>query len=139
MPNKPSDQSSRSNLKEDPLWDLLGKASECTPSNSFARDIVRTARNLPVKLGFMARMKGFFLPRVSTGKFALITVAACAGILVTLQVTPDKADTPLADSVATQADEPAEISEIIFQETLIAAAADPTIFTHDEVLAMVGF
>ena len=145
MPHKPSDLQAPSDHEKDPVWDLLGKASETTPSQRFAKDVVRATRQLPVKLSLGARIQQFAASFSSTQKFATTAVAACACVLLVLQVTQNNDNTVVEAPDTSHVQElventePLEISEFIFQETLIAAAEDPTIFSHDEVLAMVGF
>ncbi|MGJ8676310.1 MAG: hypothetical protein ACSHX0_02205 [Akkermansiaceae bacterium] len=130
--------------KEDPLWNLLNKASKREPSDFFARNVLRESRRLPAQETFATRIKSFFSPVIGQKKFALSAVAACTCALIALQIWPNgqTAETTLVAHDIEQIDNQSgstDLSEFIISETLIAAAEDPTLFSHDEVLAMVGF
>ena len=136
----------------DALWDILGKASTPEPSDFFAQNIIRQTRQLSdsssLVPSFAEKLKAIFSLRTVT----LSAATACIGILALSQFTKtqypadassqlaqQQAHAPLQDSTSEQAaTADSEISELILQETLLAAAEDPTKFTHDEVLAMVG-
>lgn len=141
MTNNRPDQHSSIEQTEDPLWDILGRASEAEAGPFFAKNILRSTRQLPQKVSVIHRMKDILSPKA----FAMSTAAACACIFAVFQILPSNETTELADNAINQLVTPItetvefEISEFILQETLLAAAEDLSIFTHDEILAMVGF
>ncbi|MCP5535264.1 MAG: hypothetical protein H7A51_03405 [Akkermansiaceae bacterium] len=125
--------------QDDPVWDLLGKASSREPSAFFARNIVRQTRQQKAAASsWTGRLVEFFTP----AKLAL-GAAACACVLAAYQMWPSP------DPVITQAPGTTQpsaaaapttaLTELVIEESLDAAAEDPTIFTRDEVVAMIGF
>lgn len=127
-------------LEEDALWDLLGKASEREADPFFSRNVVRAARQLPDALPtWRERVASVFFSKKA---ILPVAAAACVGIFVVSQLqTGPPATTPPANDVA-HVDTPPEpataLAELVIDESLIAAADDPSQFTHDEVVAMVG-
>lgn len=136
--NQPKADASMEDWKqEDPVWDLLGKASTREPSAFFARNVIREARLLGTPAtSWVERMAGFFTPTKLT-----IGAAACACALAVYQMWPsaDSVGTP-NPIVQSPVEAPASaLSELVIVESLAAAAEDPSIFTRDEVVAMIGF
>ncbi|BDS06057.1 hypothetical protein NT6N_10970 [Oceaniferula spumae] len=148
-PSKPSDtdQADAEWTASDPLWKLLDQASNPEPDVFFARNVMREARQLtqePVTLG--ARLTAIFSPaRLALG------AAACACVMFGYQMISSPNATPASGTVAknTPVQQPltkdtaevsatSDLSELVIVETLDAAAEDPTIFTRDEVVAMLG-
>lgn len=122
----------------DPVWDILNQASRPEPSPFFARNVVRSTRQLE-KESLASRVISLFRSR----RLAL-GAAACACAMITYQMWPAATgpeSTPAKD--ITQTVTPVEttttdLTELIIEETLIAAANDPSIYTRDEVVAMLG-
>lgn len=127
----------------DPLWDLLSNASEREPDPFFARNIVRKTRlqqNTREPVG--SRLRRLLTPRlVSLG------AAACACALIGYQVwqpantSPQPGTPPTMAQVNQTPDSSStmtELSDILIEETLLAAADDPSLFTRDEVATMLG-
>lgn len=127
----------------DPVWKLLGEASEPKEDVFFARNVVRAARQLEQERPTLGeRLLGVFTaPRLALG------AVACAGVLLAWQMIPSSTPqnsnsvvqdttevTPPVDKTA----EETELSDLVMLETLSAAAEDPTIFTRDEVATMIG-
>lgn len=131
------------NQDEDPLWDLLGKASAQEPSPLFAKNVLRQTRQLPTQSSFTERLKEELKSYLSVKKIAISATAACACILVISQITSDRGNNNIAINETAQPVTPSaetdSITEFLLQETLLVAAEDPSQFTHDEVLAMIGF
>jgi len=126
--------------QNDPVWNMLGEASSREPSAFFARNIVREARlQETATVSWGSRLAAFFTPT----KLAL-GAAACACALVASQMwpTPEAVVTPgrIADDSSSEPAVPSSaLSELVIEESLDLAAEDPTIFTRDEVVAMIGF
>lgn len=136
-PDSPNENWAKDNgEQDDPVWNLLGKASNVEPTAFFARNVVREARLQETSVpSWGARIVGFFSPT----KLA-IGAAACACALIATQMWPSPASVtqpPVADisdpTLSTA------LTELVIEESLDAAAEDPTIFTRDEVVAMIGF
>ena len=123
--------------KNDPLWNLLGQASHREADAFFARDIVRCTRQVEDSASLGSRIVSFFTPP----RLAL-SAAALACAMVAYQMWPTLPGQPGQDQVTHNTPEPEPslaLTELVIEESLAAVAEDPTIFTHDEVVAMVGF
>ena len=123
--------------QDDPLWDILGKASNQQPSTFFARNVVRESR---IQKKQAHHPGSGFLAVITPARLAL-SAAACVCIMVAYQLWPSYEPVGKA-AITAQYDtsEPSTtLTELVIQESLKAAAEDPTIFTHDEVVAMIGF
>ena len=125
--------------EDDPLWNLLDQASTQEPDTFFARNVVRSARQLETP-SLSSRISALF----RSPKLAL-SAAACAAILIGYQVWPNTTPaisqpSPVVAQITEvdQTDLTTDLSEVVIEETLLAAAEDPTIFTRDEVVAMLG-
>ena len=128
----------------DPVWKLLDQANEPEVNAFFARNVVRTARQMEQERPNLAeRLTGFFsAPRLT---FAAL---ACTVALVAWQVVPSDNNqptttltqhTPVETTTSTDveaSDETTYLADLVMTETLSAAADDPSIFTRDEVVAM---
>lgn len=127
----------------DPVWKLLGEASEPEPGPFFARNVVRAARQTDQR-----RRPAFVrLAACLTPARLALGAAACACALMAWQLLPSTAPSVARPSTAAlppEEDQPADtvamtdLSELVITETLTAAAEDPTIFTRDEVVSMLG-
>lgn len=135
----------------DPVWDLLSEASHPEPNPFFARNVVRSVRLQQQESASLGqRIMGLLKARP-----IVATAAACACILATVHFTnqgPSAIDNPLpavsqnpagtnvSPSPETSDSEvSSELSEILIEENLIAAANNPSMFTRDEVVTMLGF
>jgi len=130
----------------DPVWKLLDQASEPKEDVFFARNVLRTTRNLEqTNPSIGARLAGFFsAPRLALG------AAACGCALLVWQMMPSAdpqqdsgsltTNDPIANPVAPNngSADVTDLSDLVMIETLSAAAEDPTIFTRDEVVGMLG-
>lgn len=132
--------------ENDPVWNLLSQASTPKPDPFFARNVVRSARLLEKPSNtWLARVTSLFTAR--TSRRLTLGAAACVCALVTYQMWPSPEATEAPETSITATPSPptppsmasTELSELVIAETLDAAAEDPTIFTHDEVVAMIGF
>lgn len=139
----------------DPVWKLLDEASTPEPNVFFARNVLREVRTLdPAESGagrihWKARLAALLTP-----PRLVIGATACACAFFALPLIPSS-DTPAGTGpVANNAPlEPinqigtdgstdtaavSDLSALVIVETLDAAAEDPSIFTRDEVVAMLG-
>jgi hypothetical protein len=121
----------------DPVWDILNQASSPEPSPFFARNVVRSARQLK-KESLISRVISLF----SSRRLAL-GAAACACAMITYQMwpaatSPDTAPTNGMTQTVAPVETTTDLTELVIEETLIAAANDPSIYTRDEVVAMLG-
>lgn len=121
----------------DPVWDLLDQASTRKPNAFFARNVVRSVRQIPIP-SLSSRILGLFRSRR-----LVLGAAACACVMITYQTWPTAApETTAPAQIVTLVDQSTEpssdLSELVIQETLLAAAEDPTIFTREEVVIMLG-
>jgi hypothetical protein len=121
----------------DPVWDILNQASSPEPSPFFARNVVRSARQLK-KESLVSRVISLF----SSRRLAL-GAAACACAMITYQMwpaatSPDTAPTNGMTQTVAPVETTTDLTELVLEETLLAAADDPSIYTRDEVVAMLG-
>jgi hypothetical protein len=123
----------------DPVWELLGEATERKADTFFARNIVRQTRELSeASPTWSQRLIEIF----STKKILLpIAAAACIGVVAVTQFNSEQPTinqpAKVADTVPVE-DSSTALAELVIEESLVAAAEDPTQFTHDEVVAMIG-
>ncbi len=131
----------------DPLWKLLNEASSPQENVFFARNVVRTARQLEKEPpSLLARfLSACTAPRLTFGAIAC-AVTFTAWQLIPSPSTPQTAEKATQD-ITTSPDtitpvdnftEETELSELVMLETLSAVAEDPSIFTRDEVVTMIG-
>lgn len=130
--------------ESDPLCNILEKVSSKEPSPFFARNVIRETRKLSQKPTLRFRIKELFsAPRVALGTISLCICSFLIYQTLHQETQQNIASSPPTIEVDTAAEssdsENFKMSEFIIEETLIAAADNPSLFTHDEVLAMVGF
>jgi len=138
----------------DPLWNLLDQASTQKPSAFFARNVVRSVRQLESERSNTIPLGARILSLFTSRKLALSAVA-CTFALVSFQLWPDQqlntpptstaqsaqtTQAPLANPtpsapIAT-VDTATSLSELVIEESLLAAADDPSLFTRTELVAM---
>ncbi|MGB1874413.1 MAG: hypothetical protein ACPIB0_04885 [Akkermansiaceae bacterium] len=131
-----SSESPHDREQADPVWQLLGNASKREPSNSFARNIVRQARLLPTApSGRFHQMRSLF-----TGPRLVTAACACALLVAAFQLWPSaqSLDPVASDKIYPVTETSSALSELIIEESLNAAAEDPSIYTRDEIVAMIG-
>jgi len=139
---EPSDARSRQSMpeipdqeKNDPVWQLLGNASKKEPSDFFARNIIRETRAL-AQPTLATRLQSLFTPK-------RLLAVSCSCLLIILGIQFWSTDQPAQTTSATAEDiytEPSlTLGELIIEENLNAAAEDPSIYTRDEIVAMIGF
>lgn len=117
------------------LWDILGKASHQKPGAFFTRNVVRKTR-AQAGPAFTSRILAIFTPtRLALSAAAFICILAAYQLWPTHEPTVKPAVTAQYD-----APEPSvALAELVIRESLQAAAEDPSLFTHDELVAMIGF
>lgn len=129
--------------QNDAVWNLLGEASSPEPTAFFARNVAREVRLLQGSSStwgsWSDRLAAFLTPTKLT-----LGAAACACALAALTAyqiwpTPEAVITPAPVADNSLIESPSALSELVIEESLDAAAEDPTIFTRDEVVAMIGF
>jgi|GEM_PF-1404825 len=123
--------------QEDPVWSLLSKGSTHEPSSLFARNVIRETRGLENQA--RKASSGFF--SIFTPTRLALGAATCALAMASYQMWPG-AEAPLAPGpVASEVQDidANSLTELVIEESLNAAAEDPSLFTRDEVVAMIGF
>ena len=127
--------------QDDALWNLLGNASKQETTPLFARNVVRATRQIKEQpSGWGGKVISFFTPGRA---LASLAAAACIGLLVVTQLdTSQPVTAPVTSGTATPpatVDESSvALAELIIEESLAAAAEDPSQFTHDELVTIVG-
>lgn len=139
--NASPNQDSKSPLdweQGDPVWDLLEQASDQKADAFFARNVIRETRQLKSpSLG--SRIISLFASRK-----VVLAAAACLGIVVGYQIWPmiptETTTNPTPEIVESSPEQESSsnLSELVIEETILAAADDPTILTRDELVAVLG-
>ncbi|MGB2403142.1 MAG: hypothetical protein ACPIA7_06990 [Akkermansiaceae bacterium] len=133
--NTPQDE------RQDSLWQLLENASNKDPSDFFVRNTVREARlQSSASPSLLSRFKALLAPRS-------ISVTTCLGLLVItiIMMWPRGDSTNPAHTSALDSEQGIEnfdtttLNQLIIEESLSAAADDLSIYTRDEIVAMIGF
>lgn len=121
----------------DPTWNILTQASQREPDVFFARNVVRLTRQLEdAPSTWKTRLTSVFAPR----RLAVVAAACtCALLGYSMWSPPETPDPDIVELPTAPIAPSSALSELVIEETLEAAAEDPTIFTHDEVVAMIGF
>ncbi|NWK56622.1 hypothetical protein HW115_13450 [Verrucomicrobiaceae bacterium N1E253] len=125
----------------DPLWDLLSEASDPEPDPFFARNVVRH-----IRLEKPEPLRSRLLRLVRSRNFALGASSACLCAAMAYQFWPATQSPPSLPTDNTMVEAPIDktqdltenLSEIVLEETLLAAAEDPSMFTRHEVVSMLG-
>lgn len=126
---------------DDPLWQLLENASNKEPSAFFARNVIREARlQASATSSRYERFKALFTPRSLTASLCLCLMIITGFLIWPASKSPLPTDT-IAQQIDTARETPAAttLSELIIEESLNAAADDPSLYTRDEIVAMIGF
>lgn len=129
MPKHDSDQ--------DPVWNLIDQARPREASPLFARKVLREIRLAEAKPLPWWRRSVPAIP-LAIGSFA---AAAVVALLLSLTAPPDQGDHPtkLADTTPPSSASPgssAAFNQAFERELLIAAAEDPSLFSDEQLLAL---
>ena len=137
MPPNRNDQENPIKEQDDPLWHLLEKASKKEASPFFARNIMRETR-LHAK-----RSPSLFFRLQSQLTSKRIASVACICILAVtaFEFWPSGQSDETVESMTleNQTASISTLSELLIEESLNVAAEDPSIYTRDEIVAMIGF
>ena len=137
MPSNRNDQEAPIKEQDDPVWHLLGKASKKEASTFFARNIIRETRlhaeHSPSLL--------FRLRSLLTSKRIASIACVCILAIATFDFWPSGGSMETVDSMTPQNQiaTASTLSELLIEESLNVAAEDPSIYTRDEIVAMIGF
>lgn len=123
--------------QEDPVWQLLENASRQEPGASFACDIVREARLSSEK---PAAWRLFQIRSLLTTPRLAVAACACLLIIAAFQLWPSASPSETVQPADAYGAESAssDLAELIIEESLHAAAEDPSIYTRDEIVALIG-
>ncbi len=146
MPSEHKDDAVSPDEHQDPLWQLLERATTKEPSAFFARNTLRAARLQAVASPTLGhRFKSLFTTQQ-------VTKAVCLGlVIVTAFLVWPNQESISNDSVGSshttnqpfdtisESSATATLNDFIIEESLNAAAEDPSIYTRDEIVAMIGF
>ncbi|MBT7959996.1 MAG: hypothetical protein HN759_11765 [Akkermansiaceae bacterium] len=124
--------------KDDLLWDLLGEASEQKPNVFFTRNVVRETRKLAKTQPSWRQLISNVL---STKKVIIPIVAtACIALAIITQHQTSQPVTSQSNTVveSTATEDDTALTDLVINESLTIAADDPSQFTHDEIVAMIG-
>lgn len=128
--NKHSTESEPQTLDEkDALWQLLGESSPQQASPLFSRNILRKIRLQEEAKPFW---KKFFRPQ-----FVLpVTAASLIALACVPLLTSPDASSPETVSGSLVTEQPSTLVSYLDEELLLAAADEPSLFSDDEVIAM---
>ena len=121
--------------QDDPVWQLLGNASKQEPSSFFARNVIRETRAL-AQPTLATRLQSLF-----TSKRLLALSCSCLLVILGIQLWPSHqpGESTSSNGQEVYTEPSLALSELIIEENLNAAAEDPSIYTRDEIVAMIGF
>ena len=127
--------------QNDPVWGLLDKASSHEPSAMFARNVIRETRLSQNQERNQDRNLGSRILAILNPTRLALGAAACACATVTYHMwpSPTQPNSPYPVASETASEPSTALTELVIEESLEAAAEDPSIFTRDEVVAMIGF
>lgn len=137
MPSNRNDQEAPIKEQDDPVWHLLGKASKKEASTFFARNIMRETRlhaeHSPSLL--------FHLRSLLTSKRIASVACVCILAVAAFEFWPSDQSDETVESMTleNQTASISTLSELLIEESLNVAAEDPSIYTRDEIVAMIGF
>lgn len=115
--------------EKDALWQLLEESPPQEASPLFSRNILRE-----IRLDEEAKP---FWKKLLRPQFALpVTAAALIGIAFLPFLTSPEARSPATVSNPPVAEQPSTLVSYLDEELLLAAADEPTLFSDDEVIAM---
>ncbi|GAA5497413.1 hypothetical protein Rhal01_03609 [Rubritalea halochordaticola] len=144
-------QKPQNDIEKDPVWDLLGAASEQKPSPMFSRNVMRAIRLEEEPIPFWKRL---LAPRpVITG---LTAAAACIVLTVALMNDDQSPDQPSVassppspagtnvtdvvitsnaaiDQIASEYDVPEDLDDVIDPLMLISVMGDSSDYSLDEL------
>ena len=115
----------------DPVWDLVDRAQPPEASPLFSRNVMREIRVL-------GDYSAPWWKRLLTSKPLIASSIAAAAAVAILVSVNNESPTGLANEDPAPAVEPAlaSLDEELDQELLIAAAADPSLFSDEQLLAL---
>jgi len=122
-------------LEPDPVWDLVDKAPTRPASASFVRKTVQMVREQRRRQTWWQRLLAPVLAR-PTASMAGLAAAAAAVVLVVNLVQPGEQPAGVASFDSPQGN---EIEEAIATEMLMAAAENPSEFSDQELVCLLGF
>ena len=117
---------------QDPVWNLLAKSPTTQASTHFVSDTVRLAR---LTEQVQPWWKRWLQPLPLTG-LAMATAALAFTVTGVLHQVPDSQPAPIAHFNSPQAQ---SIQDIAETEILIAAADNPSKFSDQELVCLLGF
>ena len=137
MPPNRNDEDTPIKEQDDPLWHLLEKASKKEASPFFARNIIRETR-LHAK---HSPSLFFRLQSLLTSKRIASLACVCILAIAAFEFWPSDKSVETVDSInqENQITSASPLSELLIEESLNVAAEDPSIYTRDEIVAMIGF
>ena len=115
-------------LEADPVWDLVDKAPTQPASSHFASATVRMVREQQERKS--AWWKQLFAPMPIAG---LAAAAAAIALVVNVSI-PDREVVDSSDKAEIEA-----IQEVVEVELLMVAAENPSEFSDQELVALLGF
>ena len=118
---------------QDPVWDLLDQSPPREAGPLFSRNVMREIRLAGEKA--TPWWKRLLAPRPLLAS----SLAAAAAVAIIVSVNPEKPGTGgVAGSDPEDAPTPVaeQLDETLNQELLIAAAEDPTLFSDEQLLAL---
>lgn len=124
--------------EDDGVWQALEKATATTPGPSFVENTVKTARLIPQDPEpWWQRLLGSARAMRPTTLAGL--TAATAALAIAVVSLSSKQDTHSAAAHGFDSEQALTIQEIAETEVLIAAAENPSEFSDQELVCLLGF
>lgn len=121
-------------LEPDPVWDLIDKAPTQPASAEFVHKTVQMVREQRQRQSWWQRLLASARNRPSATIAGMAAAAACVVLAVTALQPKDQP----AGSVSFDSPQAEEIQEAIATEMLMAAAENPSEFSDQELVALLG-
>ena len=121
-------------LEQDAVWNLLGESTPADPSPRFVQDTLRKVRldeAAPEKAVWWKSLL-FSKPLIGITGAALAAVA----VFVSLPTTQDSPETITNTTPEVIDDWQSDLHDAVAVELLSSAAEDPTLFTDEEIVAL---
>lgn len=130
-------------VKQDPVWELIGRSSARPPGPRFVDDVVRQAKLEGVPAGWLAGLRErWFSPVPALALSGMAVAAILAGIFVWTQPVHDGAHDDVAAIVldpSAKEDRLDHLQEVLETEMLFVAVEHLDEFSDAELVVLIGF
>lgn len=116
-------------LDRDPVWDVVDQAQPPEASPLFSRNVMREIRLLEAPTPWWKRF-------LASKPLIASSLAAAAAVAILIAVNPNDPASGITDGSTPDSATVAALHDELDQELLIAAAEDPSLFSDEQLLAL---